>query len=309
MSQSKLPKVQVLLSTFNGQRYVEELIRSIIGQVDVEVEVLIRDDGSSDDTLRIIDALSENFSQIKLIKGQNLGVVRSFFELLKIAGDSDYYAFADQDDIWKPQKLASAVLKLKKTNPGIAAMYYSRLEFVDVNLEHIGYSTKPVFSGFYNALVQNQATGCTVVLNERARLIISAKLPDWALMHDWWCYLVTSAFGTVVYDDNSYILYRKHGKNVTPATPFFAFELLARIKRYLGDGNIPEKVTDQVREFKKLYFCDLSPENKSLTDEFLLARNSDFIGRFKYICFEQRVKRNTRLDNLILKILILVGKF
>jgi len=128
-------------------------------------------------------------------------------------------------------------------------------------------------------------------------------------MHDWWCYLVTSAFGTVIYDDNSYILYRKHGKNVTPATPFFAFELLARVRRYLGDGKITEKVTDQVIEFKRLFYKDLTPENKSLIDEFLSVRNARFVHRLSYILFKQRVKRNTRLDNFILKILILFGKF
>jgi hypothetical protein len=128
-------------------------------------------------------------------------------------------------------------------------------------------------------------------------------------MHDWWCYLVISALGKVVYDEKSYILYRKHGKNVTPATPFFALELVARIKRYLGDSKIAEKVTDQVSEFNRLYYAELSPQQKSLTDEFLNARSADFFKRLRYVLFDQRVQRNTRLDNFILKILILTGKF
>lgn len=309
MSDIRIIKVQVLLSTYNGERYVQDLVESVLNQSEVEVELLIRDDGSTDKTRPILQSLADKHSKIKLIFGDNIGVVGSFFELLKVSNGAHYYAFADQDDIWKPEKLSAAVQLLKQIDTDIPTMYYSKLEFVDENLHHIGFSSNPVYSGFNNALVQNQATGCTVVLNEKAQSIIVGNLPNWALMHDWWCYLVTSAFGKIVYDKNSYILYRKHGKNVTPATPFFAFELLARTKRYLGDGKITEKVTDQVREFKRLFYSELSPENKSLTDEFLLARSSNFANRLKYILFEQRVKRNTPLDNFILKILILIGKF
>lgn len=308
MTDPLYPKVQVLLSTYNGEEFVEELINSILNQSGVDVKLLIRDDGSADRTQEILDAFSKRNPKISIIKGSNLGVVNSFFKLLSKSGGADFYAFADQDDIWKKDKLISAI-RMLGNDSGEPKMYYSRLEFVNRHLEHIGYSTKPVFSGFRNALVQNQATGCTIVLNNTARAKIVEKLPNWALMHDWWCYLVTSAFGTVIYDDNSYILYRKHGKNVTPATPFFIFELLARVKRYLGDGRIIEKVTDQVMEFKRLFYHELEPSKKSLTDEFLSVRNSNFVRRLKYVLFDQRVKRNTPLDNFILKILILFGKF
>lgn len=309
MTESRYPKVQVLLSTYNGERFVEDLVKSIIAQNGVDVNLLIRDDGSTDKTPEILDVLARLYPEIILIKATNSGVVGSFFELLNTAEKADYYAFADQDDIWKPDKLISAVRMLESIKSDDPTMYYSRLEFVNEELRHVGFSTKPVFSGFRNALVQNQATGCTVVLNDIARAKIIEKLPKWALMHDWWCYLVTSAFGIVIYDETSHILYRKHGQNVTPATPFFAFELLARVRRYLGDDRITEKVTDQVMEFKRLHYDDLTPENKSLTDEFITVRSANFIYRLKYILFEQRVKRNTRLDNFILKILILFGKF
>lgn len=309
MTKSQYPKVQILLSTYNGGEFIEELVSSILNQSGVEVQLLIRDDGSTDKSPDILETATKTYANVTIIKGDNVGVVGSFFELLRLSGGADYYAFADQDDIWKPDKLISAVQMMDGFKPDEPLMYYSRLEFVNKHLEHIGYSAKPVFSGFRNALVQNQATGCTIVLNDTARAKIVEKLPNWALMHDWWCYLVTSAFGTVMYDENTYILYRKHGKNVTPATPFFGFELLARVKRYLGDGRITEKVTDQVLEFKRLFYDELQPEKKSLTDEFLSARNSNFIRRLIYIVFEQRVKRNTPLDNLILKILILFGKF
>jgi glycosyltransferase involved in cell wall biosynthesis len=309
MSSSKKPKVRVLLSTYNGEKFVEELIRSVLEQTGVEIEILIRDDGSSDNTIGILENLMSHNPEITLLQGQNIGVTSSFFELLKEPSEAEFFAFADQDDVWKPAKLLNAIQKLRQLQISSPMMYYSKLQFVDERLQHIGFSAEPTFSGYNNALVQNQATGCTIVLNSQAKELVVSKLPEWALMHDWWCYLVISAFGKVVYDTNSYILYRKHGKNVTPATPFFPLELLARIKRYLDDGKITKKVTDQVGEFKRLFYHDLSTEKKQLADEFLNVRNSNLVQRLVYILFKQKVKRNTRLDNLILKTLILFGKF
>lgn len=309
MSKTALPNVCVLLSTYNGQNYVAELIDSILNQHGVDVTIIIRDDGSNDDTESIIQKYALLHDRIKVYPGRNLGVVKSFFELMRLAPESEFIAFADQDDLWKPTKLAASVKRLREIPPETPGMYYSRLEFVDEDLNHIGLSAIPTFSGFHNAVVQNQATGCTVVLNATAHKIIADKLPEWALMHDWWCYLVVSAFGITVYDTESHILYRKHGKNVTPATPFFALELLARVRRYLGDDRITEKVTDQVREFKRVYYDELGAFNRSIIDEFLEVRASSFFKRVHYVLLHQRVKRNTRLDNLILKVLIIAGRF
>lgn len=309
MSGSALPSVLVLLSTYNGRGYVSELMESVLNQKGVSVDILVRDDGSTDDTVSILEGFASKYDCITVLKGENLGVVNSFFELTKAANGHDYYAFADQDDVWKPDKLFSAVRRLKTVPASTPGLYYSRLEFVNEKLEHIGFSAIPTFSGFHNAVVQNQATGCTIVLNESACRLVQENLPKWALMHDWWCYLVVSAFGHTIYDVNTYIQYRKHGKNVTPATPFFVLELIARLRRYLGNGRITEKVTDQAREFKRVFDEKLDPVRLGLVDEFLEARNSPLIRRIKYVLITQRVRRNTRLDNFILKILIVLGRF
>jgi len=124
MTESRYPKVQVLLSTYNGDQFVKELVKSILGQSGVDVRLLIRDDGSTDTTLDILDLLAKSHPEIELIKATNCGVVGSFFELLSLAKDSDFYAFADQDDIWKPDKLISAVMMLESINSGEPTMYY-----------------------------------------------------------------------------------------------------------------------------------------------------------------------------------------
>lgn len=305
----KLPHIAVLLSSYNGEKFIEEQIQSILNQLNVHVQLLIRDDGSSDRTTIIINEFAAQDSRISIIEGKNLGVVKSFFYLLnQVDKNFDYYALADQDDVWKPDKLERATKTLWSNDPNLPAMYYSRLEFTDEQLNPIGFSIIPTNRGFQNALVQNQATGCTVVINKIARENIVAKLPNWALMHDWWIYLVVSATGCVYYDEYPGILYRKHGNNVTPATPWFALELLARIKRYLGQEKITQKVTDQVIEFNRLYHEILSEEQRNITNGFLAARESGFFRRFQYI-LTMPVQRNTTFDNIILRILILIGKF
>jgi glycosyltransferase involved in cell wall biosynthesis len=305
----KLPHIAVLLSSYNGEKFIEEQVQSILNQLNVHVHLLIRDDGSSDRTTIIINEFATQDSRISLIEGKNLGIVKSFFYLLEhVDNDFDYYALADQDDVWKPDKLERATKTLWSNDPNLPAMYYSRLEFTDEQLNPIGFSIIPTNRGFQNALVQNQATGCTVVINKNAREIIVAKLPNWALMHDWWIYLVISATGSVIYDEYPGILYRKHGNNVTPATPWFAIELVARVKRYLGQGKITQKVTDQVREFNRLFQDILSEEQRKIINGFLAARGSGFLKRLEYI-FDMPVQRNTNFDNFILRILILIGKF
>jgi glycosyltransferase involved in cell wall biosynthesis len=304
-------RVAVVMSTWNGARYLDEQVRSILSQEDVDVHLIVRDDGSRDETKTLLTQWAKQDQRIRVYFGDNLGVVGSFFDVLTSAGDDyDYYAFADQDDIWLSTKLRAAIHKCRsaEADAEVPQMYYSRLTYTDERLNITGHSTIPAISGYRNALVQNQATGCTIVLNPAARKMVCNSLPEWALMHDWWCYLVVSAFGKVIYDSDSYILYRKHGNNVTPATPNFMMELYARTRRFFGENDIPEKVSDQARLFRNLYYDSLSEEHKKLLDGFLAVRKKNFPGRMLY-ALNMPVRRNTPFDNFIMRLLIIIGRF
>lgn len=303
-----IPHIAVLMSTYNGSRFVIEQVESILEQENVRVSLIVRDDGSSDDTVGLLRPYAARGS-LTLWEESNLGVSGSFFRLLENSGDDfDFYAFADQDDVWKRDKLSRACAKLQHESSIKPAMYYSRLEFVNEQLAHLGYSIIPTTRGFHNALVQNQATGCTVVLNKAGRELICTHIPAWTLMHDWWCYLVVSAFGSVVYDEYPGIYYRKHGNNVTPATPNFLLELYARTRRFLGENDIPEKVTDQARLFYTAFGEQLKPEFRTLVEGLLSVRKQSFWGRLRYAA-TMPVKRNTPFDNLIMRVLIVIGRF
>ena len=121
-------KVQVLLSAYNGEKYIQEQIDSILNQSNVEVSLLIRNDGSTDDTRKILD--SQSTQNIKCINDKNIGLVRSFVELINQADEAEYYAFSDQDDVWDNDKLCSAISMLEDYK-NMPAVYSSNARLVD----------------------------------------------------------------------------------------------------------------------------------------------------------------------------------
>lgn len=207
-------KVQILLSTYNGEKYLEEQIKSILNQQDVELSLLIRDDGSKDSTIKIIEKIAKEDSRVKFYTGNNLGPARSFMNLLKQSDKNcEYYAFADQDDAWNQKKIINAInmIKTKENEP---SLYLSALEIVDANLNKI--ETKLVEGNFCleGEIIKNFATGCTMVLNKKLLDIINSYEPKYLIMHDSWITRVCYAIGgNVIIDQNSYIKYRQHSNN------------------------------------------------------------------------------------------------
>lgn len=208
-----MKKVQVLLSTYNGEKYLKEQIESILKQEEVEISILVRDDGSSDNTIKILEEISKNNTNIKFYKGENKGPARSFMELVQKSEEADYYAFADQDDIWESKKIISAVKKLN--NSDIPELYVSSVTIVDENLNNIEKKEIQGKFTFEGEMIKNFAYGCTQVFNKKLRDIINLYEPQYIIMHDSWITRVCYAIGgNVVIDKNSYIKYRQHSNNV-----------------------------------------------------------------------------------------------
>lgn len=293
-----MKRVAVLLSTYNGLPYLDEQLASISAQTFPDVVLHVRDDGSTDGTAE----------KLGVPAGPNLGVFRSFMHLLETAPEADAYAFCDQDDVWEADKLERAAQALAGIPASVPAIWYTRLRFTDQALRETGLSPVPTQSGFHTALVQNQATGCTLVLNAAARRLVTESVPDTALMHDWWCYLVVSAFGVAIYDPIPSVRYRKHGTNVTPAAPNWAAELYHRTRRFLTEDRVTERVTDQAREFRTRYGHRLAPDKRAILDGFLAARERGVLGRLRYAC-TMPVRRNTPLDTFLMRLLIVTGRF
>ena len=197
-----MERVQVLLSAYNGEKYIKKQIESILNQKEVEVSLLIRDDGSSDKTIEIIGKLADENRNITFYKGENLGPARSFMDLLNKSDEVSYYAFADQDDVWEPKKLISAINKLKEENK--PELYMSALEIVDEELNPIEIKQVTGNFCFEGAMIKNFATGCTLVLNKKLRDVIKSYNPTYLIMHDSWITRVCYAIGGNVIIDEDY---------------------------------------------------------------------------------------------------------
>ena len=223
--------VAVLLSTFNGAAYLDALLDSLAAQSHADWILYWRDDGSTDGTVAKLTAWEAGRTVRVMQPSGNLGVTRSFMTLLRAAADHSFIAFADQDDVWLPQKLAWAITGLDGI--GGPALYCARQILVDQTLNRIGLSaplTGP--AAFPASLTQNIATGNTVVLNAAAIALVAASDAPPKTWHDWWCYLmVTAAGGRVVRDDRGVILYRQHAENVVGAPASTQRRVLAALRR------------------------------------------------------------------------------
>jgi glycosyltransferase involved in cell wall biosynthesis len=300
----------ILLSTYNGGLYLKDLLDSLYSQVYQDFDIFVRDDGSLDNTRDILGQISCTHGRVYISCGENLGVVESFFNLLCSAPDSyDYYAFCDQDDIWQNNKLSSAIDQIEANDPGIPLLYFSRVEFVDAKLSHLGYSDIPQEVSFEHTLVENLAPGCTMVINRSARKLIFSNLPEFALMHDWWVLLVISAFGKVMYDSEPKILYRQHSSNVVGGTTDRFKTNLKKIRPFIKSVLDPTKkrTSDQVLEFRRLFGEKLNFNQKRLVDEFIQAKPSLFC-RIKLVT-SGKFRRQNAVDNFVFSLLTILGYY
>lgn len=218
---STAPEVTILLATYQGERHLPAQLDSIAAQRGVEWNLLWRDDGSTDGTVALLEAFAASTGRAYRLNAPSgrLGPAGSFMALLRAAGEAEFAAFCDQDDVWLPDKLARATAWLRARPRTEPAAYCARQRLVDAGLAPIGLSALPRRPpGFANALVQNIATGCTMVLNAAARRLAAATPLPRDSMHDWWGYLlVTGCGGRLLVDPEPAVLYRQHGGNAIGA--------------------------------------------------------------------------------------------
>lgn len=227
-----LPSVTVLMSVYNGEAYVREQIDSILAQIDVDLYLYIRDDGSNDGTRAILDEYARS-STVAVAHGMNVGIRDSFLSMFEtVPFDTDYYALADADDFWLPNKLAAAIALLAGLNQDKPAGYASQTTIADEHLNAIGPAAQIRRQlGLGNAMLECCTPGATCVVNRSAKIALGKFDYSGAIMHDSWVYLVISALGSVVHDPRSFILYRQHGRNADGGVHSFRKRWSARLDR------------------------------------------------------------------------------
>jgi len=298
-------QVTVLMSTYNGSQFLQQQLNSLYEQTYPNIKILVRDDGSTDTTRELLAAECLTGAIEQLEGHNNLGATGSFFALLRHAASTEtaYVAFCDQDDVWQANKIERAVSLLAEVSDR-PALYCCRLDIVDEQLQSLELSVKPRKIGFGNALVENIAVGCTMVLNRKAiDLLCQQTLPSHVYVHDWWCYLVISCFGKVIFDDNPLIKYRQHGGNVIGA----ATNRLGVLKRKLARlFNARLWISEQAITFWELFSDRLPPAERDLL-ALLIKAKASFWYRVR-LALSPAVWRQKCVDNLILRLVILMNR-
>lgn len=298
------PSVTILVSTYNGGQFLLAQLNSLYQQTYQNINILVRDDGSQDNTLAVLKAEQAQGKLQLLASENNLGVIGSFFTLLEAAAKTDtaYIAFCDQDDVWLPEKIERAVSTLSATEQ--AALYCSRLSIVDETLKPLQLSLIPRKIGFGNALVENIAVGCTIVLNRAAiDLLCCTRLPKEVYMHDWWCCLVLSALGQVMYDPEPSILYRQHGNNAVGAASSIWGVWRRKFARLF---NKRLWISEQALVMHDLFASDLAHEQLAVLELLLKAKSSCW-SRLR-LALSKEVWRQKTVDNVILRLVILLNR-
>jgi glycosyltransferase involved in cell wall biosynthesis len=250
--------IGILMATYNGEKYLEEQIESIIRQTYENWELWIRDDGSSDKTVEIIKAYAAKDIRINFIdsEGKNLGVLGNFTKLLSLQHSCKYFMFCDQDDIWIPQKIELSLIALnqqeKTYGENLPILVHTDLSMINCKgktLDKSFFSNQRIYRSHSNPLheliVENYVTGCTVLFN-RPLLEVAMPLPKRAIMHDWWFALIAASTGKLVTLKEITVKYRQHDNNVVGAGKSNTFGLL------LGWINLRSQLSSRIEQLNCL---------------------------------------------------------
>lgn len=302
-------RVQILLSTYNGEKYLLEQLNSLLQQSYSNIHILIRDDGSKDNTINILKDYQIRFPQkIQLILDKNVGVIKSFFKLIEISeNDYNFYFFCDQDDFWEKDKIEKAIKKIKKEKEKYIG-YCSNLKLVDENLNFIKFAYSKILKpNILNSFLENIVTGCTYACNEnlflkikeKVKIIDTQKIP----MHDHYFYFLTCLYGKLIYDQESYILYRQHSTNVIGMKGNSFFK---RVEKVLFNKKKSIRLLF-LQEILLKFNLELKEKERKYLQEILNSYNSFF--KRLYIVFKLNFIRQNQNDSFFAKIIYLLKKF
>ena len=292
-------KVAILISTYNGEKFIREQLDSLINQTYKNITIIIRDDGSKDNTIKIIKEYQKKYDNIVLFKKENIGFINSFFELLSISKEEyDYYAYCDQDDVWMNNKIERAVNFLNKEKSNIPLLYFSNSDYYSYNMEFMKTAEKNKYYNFRNSLFECVTQGMTMVINNATRKVIVENRPKKCLFHDWWTYMICSGMGKVIYDNESLVKYRRHNKSVTVEGKSKIQLFKWRIKEFILGESLKE-IKGQWIEYKSLFYDRLNEEDKKILDLFCDKKRI-----MKKVFYPKKLRRK-KLDDLSVRLLML----
>lgn len=295
----------ILLSTYNGAKFVSEQIASLGFQSSKPDLVVVRDDGSTDNTIDIVSAaLTKTGIPFFIEQGENIGPEMSFRRLfhLGLSTDSDIFFFCDQDDIWHESKISRFLVEFDNVN--YPMVVFSRYTLVDEGNVEIGLSSIPKKIGFGNSVLQNIVTGCVSACNRAC--LEKASVGDIVepVMHDRWIYLLGTAFGEVKFIDYASVRYRQHSSNVVGAATSFYGIIIRRIRKF--------KLGARKERLRVIYLLLKHHGELMRSDDYslcvsLINAEHSFLARLKLI-FSNRCWRQNLFDNVLWRVLLMFGR-
>ncbi len=308
MSNIEQPKVNILLATYNGEKFIENQLKSIVNQTYNNITVYIRDDGSSDKTMDIVQSFIQKNTSSKCFKiidnnDKNLRCPASFYEIAKNCEEAKYYSWCDQDDEWYPDKIKWAVEKLEQENPEDVLVYYSACDYKDEFGNLIRTSPEqPENMNITNILYYTPGSGFTMLFNEKARqeLILNVKLGE--ELHDRWMLRGGVCLGKLLYEKRPTATHIRHANAVT-ADDSTNTNLIKHIiqKEIFGD-----EIKDQKRYLKFFYsiFKDKLSEEDQKCIELFSSKNNP-LRQTKKLFYPKRL-RTRFVGELILRFYFLI---
>ncbi len=303
MNKKNIPTVSVLLSTYNGHQYIRELVDSVLAQKGVYVKLQVRDDGSTDDTIKILE--SYNDPRISIRTGRNLKPALSFLTLLRECDDSEYYAYCDQDDYWYPDKLITAIKDLKSIK--VPALFISTYDVCDEKLNKM-FTFDMKFDEplrLQDTLLYRAPSACNMVFSHALREQINKSTPEYVRMHDFWTLIVALSHNyQIITRDVPLIKYRQHAGESVGITP----TVMTRLKRLIlssSKGN--NERWRQAKEAYDFYGEELPADKKDILKSVVEYRVS-FRNRMKLLK-DKRFKTSSAYINILFKVSVLMGKF
>ncbi len=303
-------KINIVMSTYNGEQFLAEQIDSIQQQTFKDWQLLIRDDGSSDQTPEIIKSFVAQDLRIVFINEhdrENFGVIKNFFTLIK-HDKADYYFFSDQDDVWLEDKLETMLAAARQYPDQLPLMVYTDLCVVDQNLQVMNQSMIRSQSHHANTelvqeLTENTVTGGVAMINhalaERWRTL------DNIIMHDWYLAVLATAIGKLVYIDQPGELYRQHDNNVLGARTF-----TKRLKTWLsGPSKMLEKYwwlihASQAQADKILQENELGDEQEAVIRNYIALERLPLSQRIR-VLRQYKYAKNKWFHTMIFRLLIM----
>ena len=289
------PSVAILMTTYNGGQFLEEQIQSLVSQKQVVIQIYVNDDGSTDNTLDILQKWKDKGFVANISRSDRIGPNSAFQKLLQENLNKEYIAFCDQDDIWSPNKLTEQIRFMTSKVPTL--VFTDRELFTKHQVNSKKNKSRALKPSFQNALLENVAPGNTILINKEAARMLSAFIEPRVAHYDAWFYLIISSLGQVQYVKDKLVKYRLHDNNLVGIRSGEDYSPFNSLRNYFDNAQ---------------FFHDFKTGSLGQNDEEYFSRFISLIHeRNRFVRLSKALKlqihRQKRLHSLFVRIFLLAG--